>query len=115
MLLVLALLSSLLEVVSLGAILPFIGIITQPDKVFAYPLIADVAEILGIVSPDQLVFPIALAFSLAALAAGVLRLLLLWANLRLGNATGADLGIEVYKRTLFQPYSVHVANLILLK
>jgi ABC-type multidrug transport system fused ATPase/permease subunit len=110
MLLVLTLLSALMEVVSLSAILPFIGIITQPDKVFAYPLMADVAEMLGILSPDQLVFPLALAFSLAALTAGVLRILLLWANLRLGNATGADLGIDVYKRTLYQPYSVHVAR-----
>jgi ATP-binding cassette, subfamily B, bacterial PglK len=110
MLLVLTLLSSFAEVISLGAILPFIGIITQPDKVFTSPLMEGVVNTLGIVSSEQLVLPLAIAFSLAALAAGFLRLLLLWVNVRLGNATGADLGVDVYKRTLYQPYSVHVAR-----
>ena len=30
-------------------------------------------------------------------------------SIRLAFATGADLGIDVYRRTLYQPYRVHVA------
>ena len=39
-----------------------------------------------------------------------MRLLLLWANTRLSFATGADLSISIYRRTLYQPYSVHAAR-----
>jgi ATP-binding cassette subfamily B protein len=42
--------------------------------------------------------------------AGVMRLLLLWASTRLSFAIGADLGISIYRRTLYQPYAVHVAR-----
>jgi ABC-type multidrug transport system fused ATPase/permease subunit len=46
----------------------------------------------------------------AALMAGVIRILLLWVTTRLAFASGADLSIEVYRRTLYQPYRTHVAR-----
>lgn len=106
----LTLASSVAEVVSLGAVLPFIGILTQPEKVFNSPAMACVVRALGIASAADLVLPLTIAFAVAAMAAAGLRLLLLWVSIRLGNATGADLSIEVYRLTLYQPYSVHVAR-----
>ena len=110
LLLCLTILSSLAEVISLGAVLPFIGILTQPEKVFASTALAGVVQTLGITSGAELVLPLTIGFAVAALVAGALRLLLLWVSIRLGNAAGADLSIEVYRRTLYQPYSVHVAR-----
>ncbi len=110
LLLGLTVLSSLAEVVSLGAVVPFIGILTQPEKVFASPLLASVVQALGITTSAELVLPLTIGFASAALVAGALRLVLLWISIRLGNATGADLSLDVYRRTLYQPYSVHVAR-----
>ncbi len=110
LLLGLTVLSSLAEVVSLGAVIPFIGILTQPEKVFASPLLAGMIRALGITSGEELVLPLTIGFAAAALVAGGLRLLLLWVSIRLGNATGADLSIEVYRRTLYQAYNVHIAR-----
>lgn len=110
MLLGLTVISSLAEVVSLAAVLPFIGVITQPEKVLTYPLLASTLNTLGITTGSQLVLPLTIGFAVAALIAGALRLLLLWVSIRLGNATGADLSIEVYRRTLYQNYSVHIAR-----
>lgn len=106
----LMLVSALAEVVSLGAVLPFLGVLIAPERVLGFPIIADVAKALDINSPDQLVLPLTVAFTLAALTAGAIRILLLWVSTRLAFATGADLGIKVYRRTLYQPYSVHVAR-----
>jgi ABC-type bacteriocin/lantibiotic exporter with double-glycine peptidase domain len=103
-------LSSLAEVVSLGAVLPFIGILTQPEKVFESSLLAGVVQAMRITSGEELVLPLTIGFASAALIAGALRLVLLWISIRLGNATGADLSLEVYRRTLYQPYSVHIAR-----
>ncbi len=110
LLLGLTIISSLAEVVSLGAVVPFIGILTQPESVFNAPRMSGVIHSLGITSAEELVLPLTIAFALAAVVAGGLRLFLLWVSIRLANATGTDLGVEVYRRTLYQPYSVHVSR-----
>ncbi len=106
----LMLVSAFAEVVSLGAVLPFLGILVAPDRVFNHPIVADVAIAWGITSAEQLVLPLTIAFIVAALIAGAIRILLLWVSTRLAFASGADLSIEVYRRTLYQPYRVHVAR-----
>ncbi len=110
LLLGLMLLAALAEVVSMGAVLPFLSVITAPENVFNQPFIADIAGSLGIVSAEQLVLPLTIVFVLAALFAGGVRILLLWASTRLSYATGADFSIEAYRRTLYQPFRVHVAR-----
>jgi ABC-type multidrug transport system fused ATPase/permease subunit len=106
----LMLLSAFAEVVSLGAVLPFLGILTAPDLVFNHPIVAEVAQAWGITLADQLVLPLTIAFAAAALLAGAIRMLLLWSSIWLAQASGADLSIEAYRRTLYQPYLVHVAR-----
>jgi ATP-binding cassette subfamily B protein len=102
------LVSSFAEVVSLAAVLPFLGILTSPDFVFHYPIIAEAALFLGITSAGQLVLPLTVVFASVALIAGGLRILLLWFGTRLSNACGAELSIEVYRRTLYQPYKAPI-------
>ena len=108
--LALMLISAFTEVVSLGAVLPFLGILISPDRIFNHPLAADVVLALGITSADQLVLPLTIAFVTAALLAGAIRMLLLWVSTRLAYASGTDLSIDMYQRTLYQPYSVHLAR-----
>lgn len=102
--------SAFAEVASLGLVLPFLGVLTAPDWVFRHRFAADLARSLGITSVGQLFLPVTVAFAITALAAGAIRLLVLWASTRLAFATGADLSSEVYRRTLYQPYRVHVAR-----
>ncbi len=106
----LTLVSSFAEVVSLGAVVPFIGILTQPEKVFEYPMMEGAIRFFGISSSGELVLPLTIAFATAAIIAGGLRLLLLKASIHLANATGADISIDIYRRTLYQPYPVHVSR-----
>lgn len=100
--------ASLLEVVSIGAVLPFLGALAAPDLVFSHALIQPLIQKIGVDSPDQILFPLAVLFGSAVLVAGFVRLLLLWATTRLSFATGADLSGQVYEKTLYQPYSVHI-------
>lgn len=110
LLLVLMILSSFAEVLSIGAVLPFLAVLTAPNRVFEHPNIQPLIQNLGISSPDQLLFPLTVAFSITVILAGTMRLLLIWASTRISFATGADLGIDIYRRTLYQPYSVHVGR-----
>lgn len=106
----LTLLSSLAEIISLGAIVPFIAAITEPDKVLAYPMVSYLAEFMGIVDGTELVIPLSITFASAAIISGAFRLLVLWFTIRLGNGCGADISVDIYSRTLFQPYSVHISR-----
>lgn len=102
--------SACAEVVSLGAVLPFLGILTVPERVYAYPGVADAAGFLGFTAADQLLFPVTLAFAAAAAVAGVVRIALLWVSTRLAFGCGADLSLDIYRRTLYQPYPVHISR-----
>ena len=98
------------EIISIGAIFPFLGVLTAPGRIFEHPAAQPFIHSLGLNKPEQLLLPLSIAFGLAAIIAGVMRILLLWASTRLSFATGADLSISVYRRTLYQPYAVHVAR-----
>lgn len=106
----LMLLSATMEVVSLGSVLPFLGILVAPDKVFNHPIAAQFIQAWGVTSPSQLVLPLTAAFVLASILAGVVRTLLLWGSTHLSYAAGAEVSSEAYRRTLYQPYQIHVAR-----
>ena len=100
--------SALAEFVSLGSVLPFLAVLTEPDRIWSASWVQQIASFAGWVSPSQLLIPAAGAFGLAAVTTASIRLLNLWLGLRLAAAIGSDLSCEAYRRTLFQPYAVHV-------
>jgi ATP-binding cassette, subfamily B, bacterial PglK len=110
LLLILMLLASFTEIVSISAVLPFLGVLTAPEQVYQYPLMQPLIQFLEITKPNQLVLPLTIAFITAAIFAGVIRLTLLYAMTRLSYATGADISINIYRRTLYQEYAIHVAR-----
>lgn len=110
LLLGLMLVSAFAEVISLGAVLPFLGVLTAPERVFSHPIVASMARSWGITSAADMLLPLTVGFATAALFAGGVRMLLLWSATRLAYASSADLSADAYRRTLYQPYRVHVAR-----
>lgn len=109
-LLILMVFASFAEVLSIGAVLPFLAVLTAPDKIFDISAIQSLVHILGITSANQLLLPLSLIFGGATLLAGVMRLLLLRVSIGLTFATGADISSSIYRRTLYQLYAVHVSR-----
>ncbi len=107
LLFVLMFITSFAEVLSIGAIMPFLGVLTMPERIFDHALSQPFIQALGITTPEQLLLPLTIVFAVAVLFAGVMRLLMLWSNAKLSSGTGADISISIYRRTLYQPYSVH--------
>ncbi len=103
-------LTAFLEVGTLGALVPFLGVITAPESVWENSFVQSVAGRFGIESAAELVLPMTVVFIVMALLAGASRLLQLWAGNRLAYGTGTDLSTGVYQRTLYQPYSTHIAR-----
>jgi len=100
--------SGVAELLSLGAVLPFLAVLSDPEPFWQQPLVQDLAVRLSFTDSNQLLLPATLAFAAAAVTAASIRLANLWLNGRLVAAIGSDLSSECYERTLYQPYGVHV-------
>ena len=110
LLLILMILASIMEVVSIGVVVPFLGALTSPEQIYQHQLAQPLIQILEITEPNQLLLPLSIIFIVATLIAAVVRLLLLYATTRLSYAAGADISINIYRRTLYQDYSVHTSR-----
>jgi len=110
LLLCLMVLASFAEIFSIGAVLPFLVVLTTPQRLFEHHFVASILQAFGFTSPEGLLLPLTLMFVFFALGATGSRLLMYWASTKYSYATGADLSIEMYERTLYQPYAVHVAR-----
>lgn len=109
MLLLVMLSSGVAELVSLGAVIPFLAVLTDPEQLWQQPLVEELSSWLGFQQATELlVLLLPITFAAAALLAALVRLTNLWLNGRLAAALGSDLSCEVYRRTLYQPYEVHV-------
>jgi ABC-type multidrug transport system fused ATPase/permease subunit len=98
------------EVVSIGAVLPFLAVLTNPDHIFNYEFLHPIFLSFGYTTSQQLVFPISFIFGVAAIFAGAMRLTLLSMSTRLSYSMGANLSINIYRRTLHQPYETHISR-----
>ena len=109
-LILLTILVSFAEIVSIGAVLPFLGALTAPDRILDIQSLQPFFNKLNIQNSSELLFPMTLIFIIAAIISGIMRLILLWTQTRFGFAIGADISISVYRHSLYLPYSAHVSQ-----
>jgi len=117
---VLMLFGGLTDAFSLGLVVPFLAALAAPDKVLDHVFFLQATDWLGkAVKPLGWLMPEfqstqqsmvtlgAILFSLVALLAGCVRLLLLRSSIGLAEAVGTDIGLKIYERTLYQPLARH--------
>ena len=110
LLLALMVIASFAEVLSIGIVLPFLAALTSPERLFEHTAAQPLIQALGVTAPAQLLLPLTIIFGAAALFAGIIRLLLLWASTRLSFSIGADLSLKIYRNTMYQTYSVYCSR-----
>ena len=105
---ILMIIVSFSEVISIGAILPFLGVLTSPELVYQNAFMQPIIQTLELSSANQLVLPLTIGFIVATLIAGVMRITLLNAINHFERVVGTDLNIDVYRNTLYQSYRDHI-------
>jgi ABC-type multidrug transport system fused ATPase/permease subunit len=98
------------ELATLGAVLPFLTLLADPTLVSKYPLLEKAFFILGWGGETNLLLPATILFAVVSTSAAAIRMLLSWLSFKFTFGVGVDIGVEVYRRTLFQPYKFHVAR-----
>ncbi|MBV1952595.1 MAG: ABC transporter ATP-binding protein/permease [Cycloclasticus sp.] len=106
----LQLLSAFSEVLSLGAIVPFLSALTDINALMEHDRVAVVLEVTGISEPNHLAMLMAGLFAGAIVIANILRFITLWFQMYLAAAIGTDVGAELFRKTLYKPYSYFINN-----
>lgn len=109
-LMLLMLVGALAETITIGAIAPFLGLITKPDMVASWPVVKFAMGWFSWTDPRQLIIPIAIVFATVVFLAGVVRIILAYANNKFSHRIGYDLGLQIYGGLLYKPYSEHVLD-----
>ena len=108
LLLILMMVASIAEMFTITAVLPFLSVIAAPEMVFNNPYVKPVNDLLNLESSEDLRLFFTIGFVIIALVAGAIRVILLSVSTKLLFAAGIDLSAEIYRRSLFQPYPIHV-------
>jgi ATP-binding cassette subfamily B protein len=107
---VFAIIVSFFEMLSLGAVIPFLTVLAEPETIFQNEYMQPFISFLQITQPSELALPITLIFILLTIFSALVRFMFLWALTRLSHQAGADLSINIYRHTLFQDYAIHVSR-----
>lgn len=106
----LMLIGALAEVLTLGAILPFLALLASPNAIRTIPALGELVSKLGMQPGPNFLSVLAGLFCLVAIGAAIARIFLAWAIQRFAFRIGHDLRVQVYKILLDQPYSFHIAH-----
>lgn len=107
-LLLLMSISSVTEIVSIGAIAPFLGALTSPDYLFQHELMKPINSFLDIKKSKDLLFPMTFLFILTVFLSAIFKISLLWFQTRTIHLINADLSSSIYKKVLHQSYNDHL-------
>ncbi len=107
MIAILGVASSFAEIVTIGTVLPFLFLLTTPEKFLEQPFLIPLINYFEITDSYKLLALSAVIFVSAAIISGLMRFGLLWAQTRVGYAIGQDVSTAIYRKTLYQPYLIH--------
>ncbi|MEN1728135.1 MAG: ABC transporter ATP-binding protein [Pseudomonadota bacterium] len=107
---VLMLMGSAAELVTIGAFGPFVALMAQPEAATEVPWLERLLVWLGWTDVSSLLLPMSIVFVAIVTVATSIRLLLIFANNRLVFGVGHDFGVRLYSLMLRQPYEFHIAR-----
>lgn len=106
----LSIIASVADILSIGAILPFMAALANPQELFEHQIAQPLVELMQIRSPSELLLPLTIAFVVAAIGAAIIRYLLLWCQIKMAHIIGTDISNRIFQLSLLQPYEVHVSR-----
>ena len=104
LLLILMVVTSFAEVLSIGAVIPFLGVLISPQSIYDQHFMQPLIHALSIATPQKLLPILTAFFCISTLIAAALRLFFLRFLITLSFAKGSNISYQKYQHTLYQPY-----------
>lgn len=106
-LILLMVISSLADVLSISAVLPFLAILTAPEVLMENEFFKGIFLKFGFSSPNGLIGPLTLIFLITVIVSSILRIAQLAFNTRMAFNAGSEISIKLFKNTLGQNFITH--------
>jgi ABC-type multidrug transport system fused ATPase/permease subunit len=106
--LLLMLLGAFAELATIGAVLPFLTLLADPQKLARYPIASELLHASGAVTLNEQLLLATVLFGIIVVASGAIRFELARTVQHFSYQLAHELLVEVQRRFLFQPYSFHV-------
>ena len=100
--------SALCESFTIASFVTFISVLTKPDNLQNIIIFQNISDFLGIKDSSELLLPLTVVFCFAILISGIIRILNLAISTKLAALIGNDLSYDCFKKTLYQPYQIHI-------
>ena len=104
----LTILSAFADLLSIGAVIPFIVVFTEPENLYNIELLKYLFNSFQINEISEIQLFLFLFFSFAVILAGIIKISLNWYQSRLSYDVAADLGNMVFSSAVSQPFEYHL-------
>ena len=104
------LLGTLAELATIGAVLPFLALVSDPRRAAHIPGFGQIIEMMGTFAPTNLVLLAAILLIVSAVLATIIRLLLTWVSLNFVLSLSHEIGTTIFARMMRQPYEYYVTR-----
>ena len=100
--------ASFSELVSIGAVIPFLVILTNPEKIIELYIIGEIISKITNGEINKIVILTSLSFIVLILMAATIRIILLWLSTHLTFKVGREIGLKVFETCLNQKYEYQI-------
>lgn len=105
--LILMLLSGVAEMISFTAVIPFLTVLTEPERLFEIEKIRMFLDLIKVDSSSQLLLFISIIFIIVSIIAAFVKLSTIWITGRFAALIGSEISVASFSKSLMQPYFVH--------
>lgn len=102
--------ASIAEVISIASIIPFLSVLTKSEHTKNGEVSQMIVSIIGNVSNENEAFNLTLLFLVCILISSLIRVLVIIFQIALTYTIGAELSTSIYKKTIYQPYLIHISR-----
>ena len=100
--------SGLLDLFSIGSVIPFLMVITQPSKLWEVSFFSSLYSFIGLSPKDDILFITTLFFGFATIISTFIKLLAIFINTRFAAYIGTELNMKVFNKLIYQPYEYYL-------
>ena len=108
LLIALSLVSAFAEIITIGLVVPFLAVLTNPQVLTEFEHINKFMKYLNYDPTNLSVLGVSIFFAVAALLSGLIRVFMIYATVRFSFATGSDLALKMYSKVLNQDFKTHI-------
>ena len=102
------LITAILDLVSIGSIMPFISVIMDSEATFNNPSFNTYFTYFGYASGEEIILPLTYFFISINIISAIVKIIIFWFQNKISVLCGNDLSRLAYTKTIYQPFKIHI-------